>query len=198
MSAVFIAPGTQIPEEPNNFATATMYLPSSNIVATACLTTINLNTTQNISTANANIYYYSPGGPEPGDPPFYRPVFVGNEITSITFGLSSGAGVYYAEAAFTAIDVPIANPASRSTPSRVVYDSVTGQIVHIHHTTVVPGAAAPSKKEIDAYAMRLATTATKRNAAELSSISVDRSTMLHGHRYKVDISKKQLHAHPLS
>jgi hypothetical protein len=74
----------------------------------------------------------------------------------------------------------------------VVYDKVTGNIVHIHHTIIVPGAIAPSDKEIEASAMRLATKTTGRNAAELAMISIDRNDLRRGHHYSVDVTKKEL------
>jgi len=78
----------------------------------------------------------------------------------------------------------------------VVYVTATGEIVHVHHTTVVPGATAPSGEEIEANAIRCATTATRRSAQELSILSIDRSDLHRGHRYSVDLTKKELRKLP--
>jgi hypothetical protein len=80
--------------------------------------------------------------------------------------------------------------------SHVVYDKTTGEIVHVHHVAVVPGATAPSDEDNEASAIKWATTVTRRNTQDVATISIDRSDMRRGHRYAVDISEKKLREQP--
>ncbi len=77
---------------------------------------------------------------------------------------------------------------------RVVYDKVTGQIVHTHHTLVVPGAHVPSDEDIDGDAMSHASRLAKRAPSELAILSVHPAELsdLRRKRYTVDTSTGKL------
>jgi hypothetical protein len=77
---------------------------------------------------------------------------------------------------------------------RVIYDKVTGQIVHTHHTLVVPGADVPSDEDIDSDAMSHASKVAKRAPSELALLSVPPAELsdLRHKRYSVDTSTGKL------
>ena len=77
---------------------------------------------------------------------------------------------------------------------RVIYDKVTGRIVHTHHTLVVPGAQAPSDEDIDRDAMSHASKVAKHAPSELAMLSVPPAELsdLRHKRYSVDTSTGKL------
>jgi hypothetical protein len=77
---------------------------------------------------------------------------------------------------------------------RIVYDKGTGQIVHIHHTLVVPGAHMPSNEDIDGDAMSHASRLAQRPPSELAILSVHPAELsdLRRKRYAVDTSTGKL------
>jgi len=73
-----------------------------------------------------------------------------------------------------------------------VYDRNTGDIIHIFHMEVLPGAAVP--KDFDPRKDALATTArlTKKGENELGIIEVDRGLIARNIHYRVDPESRQL------
>jgi hypothetical protein len=76
--------------------------------------------------------------------------------------------------------------------TRVVYDSESGDIVHVHHVVILPNANGPDEDHLDAEAVSLASQFSKRPGAALQALKVESSEFQEGARYRVNPETRKL------
>jgi hypothetical protein len=81
----------------------------------------------------------------------------------------------------------------RKQSAYAIYDASTGEVIHVHHRIVMPGAKSPAENEIREQAMTLVSQTTNRSPSELSLLPIKAGQLRPGHRYSVDLSSGQLH-----
>jgi hypothetical protein len=75
----------------------------------------------------------------------------------------------------------------------VVYEKTTGKIVHVHHDVILAGAAGPGRPESETNAITAAIRAN-RDASELATLVIHPGALVRGHKYGVDLDRKELSA----
>lgn len=78
-----------------------------------------------------------------------------------------------------------------------IYDQNSGDVVHVHHVTIAPGAEPPSDSELEEGAIQLAIKLGDLNREALAILSVDRSALRYDHSYSVDVESRRLRAVPV-
>jgi hypothetical protein len=74
----------------------------------------------------------------------------------------------------------------------IVYDTHTGDVVHLRGVTVFPGAKEPSDEDVAARALEAAARLENRDFGNLAVIRTDPASFLSSARYRVDVDSKTL------
>ena len=75
---------------------------------------------------------------------------------------------------------------SKETGVRVVFDRVSGDILHIHMIAAVSGGLLPSDEELNTMAISFAVAASNRLEEEVDVLVIKRDELKSGVRYRVD------------
>jgi hypothetical protein len=71
----------------------------------------------------------------------------------------------------------------------VVYEAITGRVVHLHRVITLRGGKAPSANEMEARALELA---GQRSGASVKVLHLEAESVQSGRAYKVDLKKLKL------
>ena len=80
----------------------------------------------------------------------------------------------------------------------VVYDSVTGEVGHVHLVAVLQGAKAPAAHEIEARALALAKKFGRHDPSHLKVLQVAPESLKPRMKHKVDLKSLKLISEPIS
>ena len=79
----------------------------------------------------------------------------------------------------------------------VVYDSTSGEVRHVHQVAVLPGAEAPTTKEIEKRAVALAKKFGRHGSLRLKVLHVAPESLKPQTRRRVDLKSLKLISEPL-
>ncbi|CAN5843566.1 hypothetical protein BH20ACI4_BH20ACI4_18610 [soil metagenome] len=88
--------------------------------------------------------------------------------------------------------MPIESSSSRRIDTRIIFDRKTGEIIHIHQTSVLPGGKLPDENELRDSAIDLASRSTGTSGEQMEVISVREEDLRNNTKYKVDVKNKCL------
>jgi hypothetical protein len=121
------------------------------------------------------------------------PVYAVNDCDSIDFLLDVWNGSAAASALiFFKAKPPTFTVKRLATLAYVIYDPLTGNILHKHATTVLQGATELSKAQVEQEAIDSASRIHDRPKSQLSALFVKDDAVKFGFEYKVDTKKKTL------
>ena len=83
-------------------------------------------------------------------------------------------------------------PALSEAVVRVVFDRVSGNVLHVHTMTAVSGAVLPSDEELNTLAISYAVATSNKLEEQLDVLVIKRDELKSGVRYRVDTKTRCL------
>lgn len=74
----------------------------------------------------------------------------------------------------------------------MVYDTTSGEVIHVHEFLALPGVTPPTERELEAEACASACKITSKARSEIASLHVRREDLTIGVQYIVDLKQKTL------